>query len=46
MPSNKGVAKMNSFLFKDQQVTENSYSKIWTLSKCLLLLTICIMLGK
>lgn len=30
MPSNKGVAKMNSFLFKDQQVTENSYSKIWT----------------
>ena len=30
MPSNKGVAKMNSFLFKDQQVTENSYSKILT----------------
>lgn len=30
MPGNKGVAKMNSIVFKDQQLTESSYSKIWT----------------
>lgn len=30
MPSNKGVANMKSMVFYDLQLTENSFSKIWT----------------